>query len=114
MKPLLTGFVVDAYDMKILPVDLKFKAAEIVTSGLEIFTKLEARNIETVFLISDVKNDIKIKDSKGFETLLSGDRADFETLEFSSSADNDTGKNVTTLYLFQEKLQIMPGNLIIN
>ncbi len=104
LETFIDGVCVDAYDMKILPVDLKFKAAEIVTSGLEIFTKLEARNIETVFLISDVKNDIKIKDSKGFETLLSGDRADFETLEFSSSADNDTGKNVTNFIFISRKI----------
>ena len=36
--------------------------------------------------------------------MLSGDRADFETLEFSSSADNDTGKNVTNFIFISRKI----------
>ena len=34
--------------------NLKLKAAEIVKSGLEIFTKFEDGDIETIFIISDV------------------------------------------------------------
>ncbi len=105
LETYIDGVCTDAYDMKILPCGLKLKAAEIVSSGLEIFTKLEDGDFETVFLISDVKNDIKIKDANGVETVISGNRADFETFEFKAPcASCAAGEKVTKFIFIRRKI----------
>ncbi len=86
LETFIDGVCIDAYDMKILPSGLKLGAVEIVKSGLEIFTKLNFKDTETVFLISDVKNDIEIKDKNGNISLISGDKDDFYTLEYKNGA----------------------------
>ncbi len=98
LETYMDGVCIDAYDMKILPLNLKLKAAEIVKSGLEIFTKLEDGDIETIFIISDVKNSIKLKDADGLEMVVSGDREPFSSLEF-----ND-GNKVTNFIFIPRKI----------
>ncbi len=94
----IDGVCVDAYDMKILPFGLKLKAVEIVNSGLEIFTKLQKEDIETIFLISDVKNNITVKDVNGVETVIPGDREDFSSIEFKN------GSKVTKFIFISRKI----------
>lgn len=82
----INGVWVDAYDMKILPESLKLNAVTIITSGLEIFARVKSNDgtDETVFFISDYKNNIKIKDANGKESLISGDVEDFYEINFET------------------------------
>ena len=73
---------IDTFEMKILPLNLKLKACEIVKSGMEIFARLEEGDKETIFLLSDYKNSITIKDSEAKETVISGDVEDFYEAKF--------------------------------
>ncbi len=84
----IDGVWADAYDMKILPENLKLNAVTILSSGLEIFARLKSNDgaNETVFFISDFKNGIKIKDSDGKVDFISGDVEDFYEINFETSA----------------------------
>ena len=88
---------IDTFEMKILPLNLKLKACEIVKSGMEIFGRFEDGNKETIFLLSDYKNSIIIKDSNGIETSISGDKDDFFEIEFR---DNCGGFEKCTKFIF--------------
>ncbi|MBE7706620.1 MAG: hypothetical protein E7Z91_05205 [Cyanobacteria bacterium SIG30] len=79
-------FNIDSFDMKLFPKNLKLRTIEITESGLEIFTKLEDKDNQWIFLISDEKNYINIKDlSTGEIKKYSGDREDFEILDFGAT-----------------------------
>ncbi|MBR1976929.1 beta-galactosidase, partial [bacterium] len=79
------NFNLDPFEMKILPENLKLAACEIISSGLEIFTRLINGSQETIFLISDYKNSIEIKDNTGEIHKISGDKEDFEEITFEST-----------------------------
>jgi len=78
----IDGVSIDTFEMKILPSNLKLLSCEIVESGMEIFARIKDDKKETVFLLSDYKNSIKIKDAKGVETVISGDKDDFFEIGF--------------------------------
>ena len=73
------------FEMKILPENLELMGCEIISSGLEIFTKLKNDEKEVLFLISDYKNSIEIKDKNGKVHKVSGDKDDFEEIDFSNT-----------------------------
>ena len=77
-ETMINGVNLDSFDMKILPQDLKLRACTIVKSGVEIFTRLEDKDREVVFLFSDEKNSITIEDENGVQKTISADREDFE------------------------------------
>lgn len=90
---------IDTFEMKILPLNLKLKACEIVKSGMEIFTRLEDADNETIFLLSDYKNSIIIKDNEAKETVISGDKEDFFEVEFKAETDNSTTKMTKFIFI---------------
>ncbi len=94
----INGVSIDTFEMKILPFNLKLKACEIVKSGMEIFARLEDADVETIFILSDYKNDLTVKDSKGLETVISGDVEDFYEAKFSD------GKKCTNLIFISRKV----------
>ncbi len=94
---------IDTFEMKILPLNLRLKACEIVKSSMEIFTRLEDTDNETIFLLSDYKNSITIKDNEAKETVISGDKEDFFKVEFKTETDNGTAK-VTKFIFISRKI----------
>ena len=77
---------IPSFDMKILPRNLKLKACEILKSGVEIFARLCGNERETIFLMSDEKNSITLKDSNGEIIKISADRADFDEFLFKDGS----------------------------
>ncbi|MBQ3101474.1 beta-galactosidase, partial [bacterium] len=78
----VANFDLNPFEMKILPENLKLMDAKIVSSGLEIFARLKNDTKETIFLISDYKNSMEIKDKNGEIHKISGDKEDFEEVDF--------------------------------
>ncbi len=78
----VSNFDLDPFDMKILPENLSLIGCNIINSGLEIFARIKNKEQETVFLISDYKNSIEIKDKQGKTHKISGDKEDFEEINF--------------------------------
>jgi len=95
----IDGVWVDAFDMKILPENLKLNAVTILSSGLEIFARVLSpdRADETVFFISDYKNSIKILSDDGLESVISGDVDDFYEINFEKS---ENGNIKRTKFIF--------------
>jgi hypothetical protein len=82
----INGVNVQSFDMKILPQNLKFRGCEILSSGLEIFTKIENEKNQWVFIVGDEKNYIHIKDLKTGEIKsYYGYMEDFTTLDFNET-----------------------------
>ncbi len=102
-ETMINGVNLDSFDMKILPQDLKLRACTIVKSGVEIFTRLEDKDREVVFLFSDEKNSITIEDENGVQKTISADREDFEG--FFYGMDNDCGKKTTIVFVTRKTAQ---------
>ena len=96
------------YDMKICPVNLALKACEIAFSDLEIFTRLQNENEETIFLLADENANIYIKDYE----VLSGKRKNYDN--FTLEKD---GKKTQFVFLNKEladKTWLLGDKMIFN
>lgn len=96
------------YDMKICPINLKLKACEVEFSDLEIFSKLENENEETIFLLADENANIYIKDYE----LLSGKRKNYDNFSFEKN-----GKKTQFVFLNKEladKTWLLGDKMIFN
>ena len=102
-ETMINGVNLDSFDMKILPQDLKLRACTIVKSGVEIFTRIEDKDREVVFLFSDEKNSITIEDENGVQKTISADREDFEG--FFYGMDNDCGKKTNLVFVTRKTAQ---------
>lgn len=81
----VSNFDLDPFDMRILPENLQLLGCKILSSGLEIFARLKDKEHEIVFLISDYKNSIEIKDNEDKIHKISGDKEDFEEIVFNKT-----------------------------
>ena len=80
----------NSFDMKICPMNLKLKACEIEFSDVEIFSRLQNKNEEVVFMIADKNANLYIKD----HNIISGDKKDFENYTFEKD-----GKKTRIVFL---------------
>lgn len=91
--PFGKSVVLNSYDMKICPINLKLKGCEIEFSDIEIFARIQSEDEETIFLIADSNANLHIKDYG----LISGNKKDYENILF----DND-GQKTQFVFLTKE------------
>ena len=112
VKTLDFNFEIEPYDMKILPHNLSLKACKIDFSSLSIIGKIQNQNKESILILLEDNNSIKISDYDSFEasenlsykedigslllTFSHVEDLDFETIRFEKA-----GK--TTEFIFVTK-----------
>jgi len=86
------NIILQPYDMKICPINLKLKGCEIEFSDVEIFARLQNEDEETIFFISDKNANIYLKNGE----IISGNKENYEHITFE-----ENGK--TTQFVFITK-----------
>ncbi len=100
--------VLKPFDMKICPVNLQLKGCKIEFSDVEIFSRIQNENEETIFFITDDKARIFVKDFGE----LSGNKKDYENISFEQD-----GKRTQFVFLTKnlaDKSWLLNNKMIFN
>lgn len=83
--------ILEPYDMKICPMNLKLLGCEVEFSDVEIFARIKNENEEAVFMIADKDANIYLND---YGMVINGDKKDYEHLSFENN-----GKKTQFIFL---------------
>lgn len=90
-----SSFMLQAYDMKIMPQNLQLNTCKINFTDVEIFARLKNDKDEVLFMIADENANIYLE-YKGEDFTISGNKKDYENIKYEKN-----GK--TTQFLFISK-----------
>lgn len=99
------------YDMKIMPLNLELNACKIEFTDAEIFSRLQNKKDEILFMISDKDAKIYIEQN-GEKTVISCDKQNYENLKFEKD-----GKTTQFLFITKEladRTWIIDNKVIFN
>lgn len=90
------SFILNPYDMKIIPLNLQLNTCKIDFSDVEIFARIKDENDEVLLMIADKEANIYL-DVNGEKVKVTGDKKDYEQIKYQRE-----GKTTQFVFISRE------------